>query len=347
MKLEASAHPRFARHESFHPRYGWLKKAVDGAGSDPGIFTQEDAVVQLGVGKNMVRAIRFWGTAAKLLTTAHNDARPRRPLVVPTRLGSAIFGDEGGWDPYCEDPGTLWLVHWLLLAPKSSLPVWWIALNEFPGVEFSADELHSFVVDFINGIGEWDTVQPSSIRKDVDCFLRMYTAATTQARATGEDAIDCPFRDLGLVRPASQRRHFRFVAGNKPGLPPHIALYAALDFIARTEHRATTATLSRLVNEPGSPGRAFRLPEEVFASLLETGAESVVGVQLITTNGVTQVVIDGPPSEVASEALRSHYTSSGTGRQVHSRGDVSLAGPTAEEPADTAFGPSTDARLPV
>ena len=66
VKLEASAYPRFARHESFHPRYGWLKKGVDGAASDPGIFIREDAVVQLGVGKNMVRAIRFWGTAAKL-----------------------------------------------------------------------------------------------------------------------------------------------------------------------------------------------------------------------------------------------------------------------------------------
>jgi len=340
VKLEASAYPRFARHESFHPRYGWLKKGVDGAASDPGIFIREDAVVQLGVGKNMVRAIRFWGTAAKLLTTARNDARPRQPLVVPTRLGRALFDDEG-WDPYCEDPGTLWLIHWLLLAPKSSLPVWWIALNEFPGVEFSADELHDFVVDFTNGIGDWDDVQPSSIRKDVDCFLRMYTAATTQARTTGDDAIDCPFRDLGLVRPASQRRHFRFVSGDKPGLPPQIALYAALDFIARTEHRAKTATLSRLVSEPGSPGRAFRLPEEVFAGLLETAAESVAGVQLLTTNGVTQLAIDGPPNEIASEALRSHYAAG----QLD--GDATLAGPAAEEPADPAFVPSSDDRVAV
>ena len=199
MKVEACAHPRFARHESFHPRYGWFKKGIDGASSDPALFARESAVVDLGVGKNMVRAIRFWGIAAKLLTTVPNPDRPRQPLLVPTHLGRAIFHDDG-WDPYSEDPGTLWLLHWLLLAPKSSVPVWWIALNEFPGLEFSADELHDFVVDFTNGIGDWDDVQPSSIRKDVDCFIRMYTAANNQARITGDDAVDCPFKELGILR---------------------------------------------------------------------------------------------------------------------------------------------------
>lgn len=332
MKVEACAHPRFARHESFHPRYGWFKKGIDGASADPGVFAREDAVVELGVGKNMVRAIRFWGTAAKLLTSAPNNKRPRQPLVVPTHLGEAIFHDDG-WDPYCEDPGTLWLLHWLLLAPKTSVPVWWIALNEFPGVEFSADELHDFVVDFTNGIGEWDDVQPSSIRKDVDCFIRMYTAASNQARITGDDAVDCPFRELGILRQASQRRRFRFVHGEKPGLPPHIALYAALDFVARTEHHATTVTLSRLVSEPGSPGRAFRISEPTYADLLGSAAESVPGVALITTNGVTQLAIHGSPSEIASAALRAHYSSAAAkavGR------DVPLAGLAAEEPADSA-----------
>jgi hypothetical protein len=332
LKVEACAHPKFARHESFHPRYGWLKKGIDGALVDPGVFAREDAVVELGVGKNMVRAIRFWGTAAKLLTTAPNTSRPRQPLVVPTHLGRAVFHDDG-WDPYSEDPGTLWLVHWLLLAPKSSVPVWWIALNEFPGVEFSADELHDFVVDFTNGIGDWDDVQPSSIRKDVDCFIRMYTAANNQARITGDDAVDCPFRELGILRQASQRRRFRFVQGDKPGLPPQIALYAALDFVARIEHRAATVTLSRLVNEPGSPGRAFRIPESTFATLLGSAAESVPDVELVTTNGVTQLAIDGSPSEIASSALRLHYASAGASAVAI---DTPLAGPAAEEPADSA-----------
>jgi hypothetical protein len=233
-----------------------------------------------------------------------------------------------GWDPYCEQAGTLWLIHWLLLAPISSVPVWWIAFNEFPGVEFSAEELHDFVVDFANGVADWNEVHPPSVRKDVDCLIRMYTAATTQPRTTGDEAIDCPFRDLGLIRPASGRRRYRFVAGEKPGLPPEIAAYAALDFLARTELQARTVTLSRLVNEPGSPGRAFRLAESAYAELLERAARSVNGIQLVTTNGVTQLTISRDPAAAATDVLAAYF---GT---VNDRPSPSLAGTNASLPAN-------------
>ena len=42
-----------------------------------------------------------------------------------------------------EDPGTLWLLHWLLLAPKSQLLVWWLAFNEFNAVEFAEAGVNS------------------------------------------------------------------------------------------------------------------------------------------------------------------------------------------------------------
>ena len=101
--------------------------------SDHAIFSRPEAPVEIGVGKNMVRAIRFWGTAARLITDDPHNARGREARWVPTRRGRALFGEDG-WDPYMEDPGTLWLLHWLLLAPnKSRLPVWWLAFNEFNG----------------------------------------------------------------------------------------------------------------------------------------------------------------------------------------------------------------------
>ena len=114
----------FARHETFHPRYGWFRKAYRFAAWDPYIFKSPDAPVLIGVGKNMARSIRFWGLAARLLVEDPKAPNARSPGLIPTRLGYALFGD-GGWDPYLEDPGTLWLLHWLLLAPRSRLPVWW------------------------------------------------------------------------------------------------------------------------------------------------------------------------------------------------------------------------------
>src|SRR5262249_11639912 len=144
VRLIDAAEPTFARHETFHPRYGWFRKAYRFAALDPLVFGRDDAPVVIGVGKNMVRAIRFWGLAAKVFVEDPTPANRRSPGVVPTRMGNAIFGHDG-WDPYMEDPGTLWLLHWLLLAPRSRLPVWWLALNEMHALEFTDDVLHATV----------------------------------------------------------------------------------------------------------------------------------------------------------------------------------------------------------
>ena len=60
----------------------------------------------LGVGKNMVKSIRHWSVATGVLadTRGGGDA---------TDFGARLFSDEG-WDPYMEDPATVWLLHWQL-----------------------------------------------------------------------------------------------------------------------------------------------------------------------------------------------------------------------------------------
>src|SRR5947209_1089192 len=103
--LATASTPSFARHETFHPRFGWLRKAVSAASGEPGnVFNDPEATVKLGVGKNMVHAIRYWGMAFKLLEHQENPARPRLPFVVPTPFGLQLLGEDG-WDPYLEDSG--------------------------------------------------------------------------------------------------------------------------------------------------------------------------------------------------------------------------------------------------
>src|SRR5688500_9392284 len=57
----------FTGHETFVFRHRWLTKAVAAVGADPTIFNRDDAIVRLGVGKNMVRSIRHWGLATGVL----------------------------------------------------------------------------------------------------------------------------------------------------------------------------------------------------------------------------------------------------------------------------------------
>lgn len=49
----------FSGHDSFQCRSLWLKKGLDFVNQGYE-FAQEDSVVKLGVGKNMVSSIRYW-----------------------------------------------------------------------------------------------------------------------------------------------------------------------------------------------------------------------------------------------------------------------------------------------
>ena len=101
---------QFSGHETFPFRYPWLKKGYDAVFSDAGVFTRDDAITTLGVGKNMVRSIRHWCLVAGVIEEFQPEPSVRRMSLRPTPLGTALFPDEG-WDPYLEDPATLWLLH--------------------------------------------------------------------------------------------------------------------------------------------------------------------------------------------------------------------------------------------
>lgn len=290
--LETACERAFAQHETFHARYGWFRKAVTEAGLSPNVFLAEDATVTLGVGKNMVRAIRFWGTAAKLLSEVPAPGKGRTKYVLPSRNGAAIFGGDGA-DPYLEAPGTLWLLHWWLLRPPCELPVWWIAFNRFSSVEFTDDELVTFITDEIVRVG-WPLPHESSIRKDVSCLLRTYAAAD-HGRASLDDLLDSPLRGLGLLERSGTAARgrgvgYRFLLGPKPSLPPEIVGFAMLEWMQQTG-TARTASMANAAYEPGSPGKVFRLSEKSLNDALGQVADEYGFGNLITTAGATRFVL--------------------------------------------------------
>ena len=95
MRLEQACEPTFARHETFHPRFSWFRKSFIAAATDHQIFNQEDATVRLGVGKNMVRSLRFWGTAAHFIADQREPEQPRISTSRPTNAGVAFLGPSG------------------------------------------------------------------------------------------------------------------------------------------------------------------------------------------------------------------------------------------------------------
>ena len=304
--LANAAVPAFARHETFHPRFGWLRKAVYESTKAGDVFTDAEATVKLGVGKNMVSAIRYWGLAFKILEQKDNPARPRRPLIVPSAFGRALLG-EAGWDPYLEDTGSLWLLHWKLLSPTCQAPVWWVAFNDFAALQFTESQLTAHVLELAAAAG-WPKVVEGSVKKDVDCLLRTYTVRQRGHQGL-DDVLDCPFRELGLIEAAAgdEGRTWRFVLGAKPGLPDEIVAHAALDFAARSSEGARSISIARLAHDPGSPGAAFRLTETALFDALSRAAASVDSLQIAEPGGLRQLLFADDPVGLAEEILTDYY----------------------------------------
>src|SRR5260221_7116849 len=109
---------KFSGHESFVCRYGWLRKAYDAVTQSPALFADEErAIVKLGVGSNMVRSLEFWGRAFGVIEGERSAYRP-------TKFGRALLDLKKGKDPYLEDLGSLWLLHWKLATGKTNLAAW-------------------------------------------------------------------------------------------------------------------------------------------------------------------------------------------------------------------------------
>ena len=253
----------FSGHETFPFRYPWLKKGFDAVREDGGVFLRDDATTTLGVGKNMVRSIRYWCLAAGVL---EEDGKIQGVLR-PTELGGILFADDG-LDPYLEDLATLWLLHWQIASNRVRATTWFWAFSHFHEPEFTRETLTAALFKWTQTLGG-KQVAESSLKRDVDCFLRTYVPSRHARGDIAEDTLDCPLVELGLITQSSGGQLFHFRRGAQQGLPDGILLYAILRFWEAFAPTAETLALQDLARQPGSPGRLFKIDESSLVDRLE------------------------------------------------------------------------------
>ncbi|AFY44921.1 DUF4007 family protein [Nostoc sp. PCC 7107] len=291
---ETPVNPIFANHETFHPRFGWLKKGFDAAKKNSGVFLQDDAPVRLGVGKNMVRAIRYWCSAFKVLDKNN----------LPTTFGEKLLGNNG-WDSYLENPASLWLLHWNLLKPTCEAAAWYYIFNVFRDPDFTKEDILAGLQDYIRSFDK--KIADSSFIKDVNCILRMYAAQDfLKDNAPIEDSIDCPFTELGLIRHFG--KNYQFKIGAKANLPASVIVATCLEYASWANKDSNTITIRRLLYDEGSPGTVFKLTESILCTAIETVAKEFNGILFENTAGLIQLSLPENPEVLAVEILDKYYS---------------------------------------
>jgi hypothetical protein len=257
----------FSGHETFAFRFGWLPKGVRAVEKNAAVFAEDQAMVTLGVGKNMVKSIRHWCIAARLVEAI--DDSPRAQSLRLTELGRVLLSEEEGQDRYLEDPGSLWLLHWLICTSINKATTWRWAFGYWSQTEFTREGMVEELLSLVGRKGG-SRANRQSLDRDAETFLHTYVAPHATKGSVIEDTLDCPLVELRLLRRDDLTGRFEFVRGAKPSLPNTVLGFAILDYWERLAASQESVSFETLLYGEESPGRIFRLSETAFTERIES-----------------------------------------------------------------------------
>lgn len=256
----------FAEHQTFHIREGWLYKGMSAikraeqTSQLPSIFLDDDAPERLGIGRNMVRALRFWMQATGL-TEEKLEGRSVQRL---TNFGEQVWS----YDPYLEDDGTLWLIHHHLVCSLEQATTWYWFFNHYAPISFSDEQMLDALSQWVVTKENERQVARSSLQKDVGCFLRTYLADPRPS--TPENLMESPLAKLGIITQGTNgvEKRYYFQRFNGTSLDPLILLYVLLDRQEANRPMTAEVTLNQVLQEPMNVGRVFNLTTATLTDLI-------------------------------------------------------------------------------
>ncbi len=248
---------KFRGHETFFIRKGWLHKGIKNVKSDPALFVNKEQLPTdiLGLGNNMVKSLRYWLQAVGLTTEPKTGKR----FQTITDLGLLMYKH----DPYFEELGTLWLLHYNLAQKSEDATSWYFFFNEFQMQEFKKEDF-CLALKKYTGIHSESEIADSSFESDFDCLMNTYIsrAKSSPEKVHPENNIDCPLGELNLVDIKDKKEKiYTKVIPPKASIHPLIALAVIVDNANGTEIK-----IQSLLKDKTNIGKLFNLD---MISLLE------------------------------------------------------------------------------
>ena len=217
---------KFRAHDTFFIRKGWLSKGMKYVHNKPDIFVSKDEnpMDVLGIGANMVKALRYWLQAVGL--TEEPTIGKRVQSFTP--FGQSVFT----YDRYIEELGTLYLLHYRLSSNKTDATAWYYFFNEFSMSEFTRDDFVESLQRRIRMEDSEAAVAIRSLNDDFTCIINTYLPRykTSPNRVAPENNIDCPLGELGLIDILSkEKKTYRKAIPSANTINPWIAFAIIVD----------------------------------------------------------------------------------------------------------------------
>lgn len=182
---------RYSGHETFHCREQWLLKGLqlfDNHG-DISFFRSNEAINELGVGKNMVRSILHWLKSFGLIDN-HEEI---------SKFANLIFL-KGVVDPYLEDQDTIWLMQYYLCKTKYA-SIYHQVFSDYFKDKATFEFTEYSVLNYLKRIllnENQRMVSDKTLLSDIKVFIRTYYVPKKNVK-TIEDDFNAPLHGLNLI----------------------------------------------------------------------------------------------------------------------------------------------------
>ncbi len=163
-----------------------LRKLVE----DPKFFFESDAFEKLGLGKNMVQSLQHWLVSTEVAEI--NGVGKERTLNL-TSFGKWLLDN----DPALKHFDTVAILHYNIASRDEPSTTWYWYFNHFTETIADKEEIFEQLNSWVQE-RETRNVAENSIRRDVDCMIRMYT--TAEEPDDPEEVLLSPFSKLRLIK---------------------------------------------------------------------------------------------------------------------------------------------------
>ena len=291
-KITKPVNFRFTGHDTFHCRYAWLPKTVKLLANNKMLFSNEDtdtAMVEIGVGKNMVQSIQFWAEATGIIEKDTSGKGWR-----PSNFGEQLLQK---FDPYLENEETLWLLHWKISTNSEPLFAWDFLLNNWHRLDFVKTEV---IEAFQKEVLRQDRkLSASTLETHFEVFLHSYIPTRSRKGEVLEDNLDCPLVELRLLHCSGDRVSrdgarrepaYSYRVDDKPEISDELFIYCLNDFWNSKKSGDSVLDFRTISVAPGSPGQVFKINEKSIRDRLERIDVESGGVFVFEDTAVLQQV---------------------------------------------------------
>lgn len=264
----------YGRHQSFYIKNNWINKGIKAIQGDPTVFSSIENFKNLGIGKNMFMALKYWLQALNIVDVNFEL----------TDFGNYILNN----DLSCNDNFTLNLLHYFLVLnePVNDVEIsdtFYYVFNKHDYNSFSKEELLDSLINYDHDNGKNTSVK--TLSRDIDCLIQTYTKFE---KSHPEDLNFSVLAKLQLFK--KQKEYITRVPLRFEKISKDAMYYVILNMKANNTNRSLT--VDELEYEEMSLGRVFHLTRTDIINLIEEMIADGYPLVITRTNNLDTILIN-------------------------------------------------------